>query len=119
MVQPTRIVCCACAEPRPPRTAARAPAAKSHLEDIRINPAPLFSMLPGVSASNMAQAFHGSNNQASRRSVLVVAGARPECVVKPVRRIRFAVANKGEVRWLVLVGRTGGKRKGSAISGSG
>jgi hypothetical protein len=42
MVQPTRIVCCACDALAPANTEATAPAAKIHFEDIRILPTPFF-----------------------------------------------------------------------------
>src|ERR1700735_5363879 len=58
MVQPTRMVCCACDAPMLAKSDAAAPAATIHFETICITPAP-HALPAGPCAQGLAQPFMG------------------------------------------------------------
>src|SRR5437660_10478539 len=75
MVQPTRIVCCACDALIAIRRDAAAPATSVPFEIIRIIPAPVLPA-PRSPADCSVKVFHGSNTQASHCSLACICRIR-------------------------------------------
>src|SRR4051812_37666317 len=66
MVQPTRMVCCACAAPMPPSAHAATTLTINRFEFSRVmHPSPDDGQRPAVVSQKLAQAFHASNARAS------------------------------------------------------